>query len=51
MNESITRAAGGEMGQELPPAEMEEIIRAIGRQPSQRTTLYHPVERSVLAKG
>ena len=40
MNESITRAAGGAHGQELPPAEMEEIIRSIGRVPIQRTTLY-----------
>jgi FO synthase len=40
MNESITRAAGGEFGQELPPAQMEEIIRSIGRIPYQRTTLY-----------
>lgn len=40
MNESITRAAGGEMGQELPPAQMEEIIQEIGRIPFQRTTLY-----------
>jgi FO synthase len=43
MNESITRAAGGEFGQELPPAQMEEIIRSIGRIPRQRTTLYQPV--------
>jgi FO synthase len=42
MNESITRAAGGEFGQELPPALMEEIIRSVGRVPLQRTTLYHP---------
>jgi len=42
MNESITRAAGGEMGQELPPDQMEEIIREIGRSPLQRTTLYQP---------
>jgi FO synthase len=41
MNESITRAAGGEFGQELPPEQMEEIIRSIGRVPLQRTTLYH----------
>jgi FO synthase len=40
MNESITRAAGGEFGQELPPAQMEEIIRSIDRIPHQRTTLY-----------
>jgi len=45
MNESITRAAGGEHGQELPPAQMEEIIRSIGRIPEQRTTLYgQPLE-------
>jgi FO synthase len=43
MNESISRAAGTEHGQELPPAEMEAIIRAAGRRPQQRTTLYQPV--------
>lgn len=32
--------AGAAYGQELPPAQMEEIIRAAGRQPRQRTTLY-----------
>lgn len=42
MNESITRAAGGEFGQELPPTQMEEIIRSIGRIPLQRTTRYRP---------
>jgi FO synthase len=42
MNESITRAAGGEFGQELPPAQMEEIIHSIDRIPFQRTTLYKP---------
>ncbi len=47
MNESITRAAGGINGQELPPAHMEEIIRSIGRLPVQRTTTYQhaPEER------
>lgn len=40
MNESITRAAGAVHGEELPPAEMEALIRAIGRMPVQRTTLY-----------
>ncbi|HEU5230947.1 MAG TPA: 5-amino-6-(D-ribitylamino)uracil--L-tyrosine 4-hydroxyphenyl transferase CofH [Ktedonobacteraceae bacterium] len=43
MNESITRAAGGEFGQELPPEQMEEVIRSIGREPRQRTTLYQSV--------
>jgi FO synthase len=42
MNESITRAAGAVHGQEMPPAAMENLIRAIGRAPWQRTTLYRP---------
>jgi FO synthase len=47
MNESISRAAGAEFGQELPPEQMESIIRSNGRVPRQRTTLYGraPVER------
>jgi FO synthase len=40
MNESISRAAGAGFGQELPPERMEELIRACGRVPRQRTTLY-----------
>jgi FO synthase len=40
MNESISRAAGAEHGQELSPEGMEAAIRAIGRTPRQRTTLY-----------
>jgi FO synthase len=40
MNESISRAAGTEHGQELPPADMEALIRSVGRTPLQRTTLY-----------
>ena len=40
MNESISRAAGAEFGQELAPEQMEAIIRANGRTPRQRTTLY-----------
>ena len=40
MNESITRAAGSEHGQELPPSEMEQVIRDAGRVPKQRTTPY-----------
>jgi FO synthase len=46
MNESITRAAGAVHGEEMPPAEMEELIRAIGRKPIQRTTLYGAVSDS-----
>jgi FO synthase len=40
MNESISRAAGARHGQELAPESMEELIRACGRVPRQRTTLY-----------
>jgi FO synthase len=40
MNESITRAAGAVHGQEMPPESMEQVIRALGRRPRQRTTLY-----------
>jgi FO synthase len=40
MNESISRAAGAAHGQEMPPERMEDVIRAIGRTPRQRTTLY-----------
>jgi FO synthase len=43
MNESISRAAGAGFGQELPPEEMEAVIRAAGRIPRQRTTLYTDV--------
>jgi FO synthase len=40
MNESISRAAGASHGQEAPPEVLEETIRALGRTPRQRTTLY-----------
>ena len=40
MNESISRAAGAEWGQELSPEQMEALIRSAGRIPRQRTTLY-----------
>jgi FO synthase len=43
MNESISRAAGAEHGQEMPPDEMDRVITALGRHPQQRTTLYRPV--------
>ncbi|MCS7295666.1 MAG: 7,8-didemethyl-8-hydroxy-5-deazariboflavin synthase, partial [Chloroflexota bacterium] len=40
MNESISRAAGTQHGQEMPPERMDELIRSIGRVPKQRTTTY-----------
>jgi FO synthase len=43
MNESISRAAGTQHGQELPPECMDALIRGAGRVPRQRTTLYRPV--------
>jgi FO synthase len=47
MNESISRAAGNEHGEELPPGRMEALIEGAGRKPEQRTTLYAkaPAER------
>ena len=43
MNESISRAAGTQHGQEFPPNEMEALIRQLGREPMQRDTLYRKV--------
>src|SRR6202007_710025 len=40
MNESISRAAGTEHGQEFAPEAMDDIIRRSGRAPVQRTPLY-----------
>ena len=44
MNESISRAAGTRHGQELPPDEMDALIRAAQRIPVQRTTLYGEID-------
>ena len=53
MNESISRAAGAEFGQEMPPEAMEELIRSAEREPRQRTTLYAdaPEERRLASFG
>jgi FO synthase len=53
MNESISRAAGASHGQELAPEAMEATIRAIGRTPRQRTTLYEdaPPDRRTASFG
>lgn len=47
MNESISRAAGTEHGQEMGPATLDALAESIGRRPRQRTTLYSdaPVHR------
>jgi FO synthase len=44
MNESISRAAGTQHGQELPPRAMEDLIRSAGRIPLQRSTRYGSVD-------
>jgi len=44
MNESISRAAGSEHGQEVTAFEMAQIIRAAGRIPVQRNTRYEVIE-------
>jgi FO synthase len=53
MNESISRSAGAEHGQEFPPESMEELIRSAGRVPRQRTTVYDdaPEERRLASFG
>jgi FO synthase len=53
MNESISRSAGAEHGQEFPPEHMEALIRSAGRIPRQRTTLYGevPEERRLASFG
>jgi FO synthase len=40
MNESISRAAGADHGQELSPVQIEAIAAEQGRSARQRTTLY-----------
>lgn len=52
MNESITRAAGAQHGQELGPERMEALISGIERVPRLRTTIYGtpPAERRAAAQ-
>jgi FO synthase len=53
MDETITRSAGASHGQEMTPAEMESLIRSLGRVPRQRDTLYRtvPPERYLASFG
>ena len=51
MNESISRAAGADHGQEMPPEQMDELIRSIGREPGYRNTLYGQADLVQLAKA
>ena len=51
MDESISRAAGASHGQEMAPANMEELIRSAGRRPRERTTLYAPSTRNTTERS
>lgn len=44
MNESISRAAGSDHGQEITAAELCQMIRSAGRVPVRRNTIYQEVE-------
>lgn len=44
MNESISRAAGGDHGQEMRPDDLAGMIRQMGRQPVRRNTLYRHLD-------
>ena len=51
MNETITRSAGASHGQELAPQEMDALIKRLGREPSQRSTLYGKVSKQQEVKS
>ena len=51
MNESITRAAGAEHGQETSPSRLISIIEAAGRLPKQRTTIYGDVDAATTQRA
>jgi len=51
MNESISRAAGTQHGQEMPPAAMEALIRSIDRTARQRSTAYASITDDIHARG
>ncbi|MDN5696781.1 MAG: 5-amino-6-(D-ribitylamino)uracil--L-tyrosine 4-hydroxyphenyl transferase CofH [Rubrobacter sp.] len=46
MNETISRSAGASHGEEMTAEELEGVIRAMGRTPRQRNTLYGDSERA-----
>ncbi|WP_083519292.1 5-amino-6-(D-ribitylamino)uracil--L-tyrosine 4-hydroxyphenyl transferase CofH [Bradyrhizobium jicamae] len=43
MDETISRSAGAQHGHEMPPKQVEELIRDMARLPRQRTTVYGDV--------
>jgi FO synthase len=44
MNESISRSAGSNYGQEITPFELVKLIRSVGKVPIQRNTLYKTLD-------
>ena len=51
MNESISRAAGAQHGQETSSSQMVQIIAGADRLPRQRSTLYGEVSESRVSVG
>ncbi|WP_176082753.1 5-amino-6-(D-ribitylamino)uracil--L-tyrosine 4-hydroxyphenyl transferase CofH [Martelella sp. HB161492] len=51
MEETITRAAGAVHGQEMAPHEFVEMIRALGRTPRLRNTLYETAPESRMQRA
>jgi FO synthase len=51
MNESISRAAGSEHGQEYAPAQMQRLIAALGRPWRQRNTLYGNADAAAIERS
>lgn len=46
INESISRAAGASHGQSMSVATLRNAIAGMGREPKQRTTLYHQIDEA-----
>ena len=51
MNETITRAAGAEHGQEFSPTKMDVLIKQLNRNPRQRTTFYQEPSSERIAQS
>lgn len=51
MNESISRAAGTQHGQETSPRQMANLVRRLNRDPQQRSTVYGKVSDERIKAG
>ncbi|HEY7660242.1 MAG TPA: bifunctional FO biosynthesis protein CofGH [Actinomycetota bacterium] len=49
MEETISRMAGAEWGIRMHPEQFHDAIRAIGREPVERTTTYERLQRNIFA--